>query len=44
MNNGSLLATIVIEGVFERFPKLKVVMVEAGFAWTPALGWKLEKT
>jgi uncharacterized protein len=38
------LASIVIEGVFERFPKLKIVMVEAGFAWAPAFAWRLDKT
>ncbi|HTI02887.1 MAG TPA: amidohydrolase family protein [Acidisoma sp.] len=37
------LASMVIEGIFERFPTLKVVMVEAGFAWAPAFGWRLDK-
>ncbi len=37
------LSSLVVEGVFERFPTLRMVMVEAGFAWAPALAWRLDK-
>jgi predicted TIM-barrel fold metal-dependent hydrolase len=37
------LTSLVIEGVFERFPNLRMIMVEAGFAWAPSLAWRLDK-
>ncbi|MFN8721414.1 MAG: amidohydrolase family protein [Rhodospirillales bacterium] len=38
----ALLASLVLEGVFDRFPRLKVVVVECGFAWVPAFAWRLD--
>lgn len=39
----NLVASMLLEGVFEKWPALKLVIVEAGFAWAPALGWRLDR-
>ncbi len=37
------VTSLVLEGVFDRFPNLRVVMVEGGFGWLPPLAWRLDK-
>lgn len=37
------LISLVAEGVFEQFPRLKFGLIEGGFAWLPAVLWKMDK-
>jgi len=37
------LGSFIAEGVFVKFPKLKVVMSESGITWLPAYLWRLGK-
>lgn len=38
------LISMVVEGIFERFPALRVVSAENGFGWVPSLTWRLDST
>lgn len=35
--------SLVAEGTFDRFPDLRVALIEGGFTWMPALMWRLNK-
>jgi predicted TIM-barrel fold metal-dependent hydrolase len=37
------VVSLVAEGVFDRFPDLRVVLLEAGVTWLPSLCWRFDK-
>jgi predicted TIM-barrel fold metal-dependent hydrolase len=37
------LTSLVVEGVFQRFPSLRVSLLECGVAWLPSYLWRLDK-
>jgi len=37
------VVSLVSEGVFDRFPDLRVALMECGFSWLPALLWRFDK-
>jgi predicted TIM-barrel fold metal-dependent hydrolase len=40
----SQLLSFVAEGVFQKFPSLRLVLLESGFTWLPNLLWRTSKT
>jgi predicted TIM-barrel fold metal-dependent hydrolase len=37
------LTSLIAEGAFDRFPGLRVSLIESGFAWLPAFLWRFDK-
>jgi uncharacterized protein len=40
--NFPLLSSMIFEGVFNRFPRLKVVLVELAWSWAVPFAWRLD--
>jgi predicted TIM-barrel fold metal-dependent hydrolase len=34
---------MVVEGLFDRFPNLRVALIEGGWTWLPSLMWRIDK-
>jgi hypothetical protein len=39
----SQVMSMIVEGVFDRFPTLRVALVEGGFSWLPPFMWRFDK-
>lgn len=39
----AMLTSLVLEGIPERFPKLKIVFIEGGFGWIPSTMWRMDQ-
>lgn len=39
----SQVFSLVAEGTFDRFPTLRVALIEGGFTWVPSLMWRMDK-
>lgn len=39
----AMVASLVLEGALARLPELRVISVEGGFGWLPALTWRLDR-
>jgi hypothetical protein len=37
------MISLVVEGVFQKFPGLKFALLEGGFTWAPHVMWRLDK-
>lgn len=42
--NFPLVASLIFEGVFERFPRLRIGMIELGWSWVVPFAWRLDHT
>jgi uncharacterized protein len=43
INYMAQINSLVCEGVFEKFPRLKIIALEGGVSWLPQLMWRMDK-
>jgi uncharacterized protein len=41
--NFPVVSSLVFEGVFERFPRLKIALIELAWSWAAPLAWRMDK-
>jgi hypothetical protein len=39
----SQILNMIVEGLFDRYPTLRVALIEGGFTWMPSLMWRMDK-
>ncbi|MBM3263660.1 MAG: amidohydrolase, partial [candidate division Zixibacteria bacterium] len=39
----SQVMSLITDGAFDRFPDLRVTLIESGFSWLPSLMWRIDK-
>jgi uncharacterized protein len=39
----SQILNMIVEGLFDRYPNLRVALIEGGFTWMPSLMWRMDK-
>ena len=40
---GTHAVRLILSGLFDRFPKLKIVFIEGGFGWIPSTTWRMDR-
>jgi predicted TIM-barrel fold metal-dependent hydrolase len=43
LHNFSMVPSFIFEGVFDRFPKLKIGLIEQSWSWAMSYAWRLDQ-
>ena len=44
LRNYTIAASMIFEGVFDRFPELKIALIEQAWSWAVPYAWRLDKS